>query len=53
MSEGRSIDPTSIFAKENFTDLGNFFLLLGFLSIGITAATCFMLVPGIIMSIAW
>ena len=53
MSRGKTIDPLSIFKKENFENWGGFFLLLGFLSVGLTAAFAFMIVPGIIMGIAW
>ena len=53
MSRGEVVDPVSIFDKENFKFFGNFFLLMGFMSMGITAATAFMFVPGIILSLAW
>ena len=53
MSRGEVVDPVSIFDKENFKFFGNMFLLLGFQSVGITAATAFMFVPGIILSLAW
>ena len=43
----------SIFDKEHFKFFGNMFLLLGFQTVGITAATAFMFVPGIILSLAW
>ena len=53
LSKGETVEPTAIFSKENFNNVGNFFLLLGLMSIGITSACIFMLVPGIIMGIAW
>ena len=53
MTKGKVINPTSIFDKDNFTNLGNFFLLLAIMTIGISAACLFMFVPGIIMGIAW
>ena len=53
IGKGDVIDPTSIFAKENFKNIGNFFLLVGLLYVGILAATAFMFIPGIIMAIAW
>ena len=53
IGRGEVIDPTSIFAKENFKNIGNFFLLMGFLYVGIIAAAAFMLIPAIIMAIAW
>ena len=53
MSRGEVVDPVSIFDKDNFKFFGNMFLLLGFQTVGITAATAFMFVPGIILSLAW
>ena len=53
MSRGEVVDPVSIFDKDNFKYFGNMFLLLGFQTVGITAATAFMFVPGIILSLAW
>ena len=53
IGRGETIDPTSIFAKENFQNLSGFFLLLGLLYIGTVVACCFMLIPGIVMGIAW
>ena len=53
IGRGETINPTSIFDKENFQNIGKFFLLLGFLFGGITAAAFFMLIPAIVMGIAW
>lgn len=53
VGRGETIDPTDIFSKENFKNLHGFFLLYGFLYIGIFVASCFMFIPGIVMSIAW
>lgn len=53
IGRGETIDPTAIFAKENFKNLSGFFLLLGLLYIGIVVATMFMFIPGIIMGISW
>lgn len=53
MTKGKVIDPLSIFQKENFSGLGDFFLLIGLMSIGLAVAACFMFVPAIIMGIAW
>ena len=53
MTKGKVINPLSIFDKENFTQLGDFFLLFAFMTAGIAAASLFMLVPGIVISIAW
>ena len=53
VGRGETIDPTDIFAKENFQNLSGFFLLLGLLYIGTVVACFFMLIPGIVMGIAW
>ncbi len=53
IGRGETIDPTAIFAKDNFKNLSGFFLLLGLLYMGITVACFFMLIPGLVMSIAW
>ena len=53
IGRGETIDPTAIFAKENFKDLSGFFLLLGLLYMGITVACFFMFIPAIVMGIAW
>ena len=53
IGRGETIDPTAIFAKENFKNLHGFFLLFGLLYIGIVVACMFMFIPGIVMGIAW
>lgn len=53
MSKGEKIDPLSIFDKSNFAHLGSFFLLMGFLTIGIIVAGAFMFIPALIIGIAW
>ena len=53
IGRGETIDPTAIFAKENFQNLSGFFLLLGLLYIGTVVAMFFMIIPGIVMGIAW
>ena len=53
LSKGKTVEPLSIFNKENFENMGGFFLMLGFLTLGTTAAMAFMLIPAIIMGIAW
>ena len=53
MSKGETVEPGSIFAKENFENLGNFFLLMGLMSIGVSAAMAFMFIPAIVIGIAW
>ena len=53
IGRGETIDPTAIFAKENFANIGGFFLLMGFISIGTLAAAAFMLFPAYVIAIAW
>ena len=53
LSKGEKIDPMSIFDKENFRNLSDFFLLLGLLGAGVGVACAFMFIPGIVLGIAW
>lgn len=53
IGRGEVINPLDIFKAENRKNLGDFFLLYGLMTMGITAATMFMFIPGIVVSIAW
>ena len=53
LSKGKIISPLAIFDKKYFRYMGEYFLLLGFMSSGIAAASLLMLIPGIVISIAW
>ena len=53
IGRGEVIDPVSIFDKDNFKNLGGFFLLLGLVWIGVLAAALFMLIPALVIGIAW
>ena len=53
IGRGEVINPLDIFNKENRQNLGDFFLLMGLMSMGIAGATAFMFIPGIVVSIAW
>ena len=53
IGRGETVDPVSIFNKDNFKNLGNFFLLLGFVTVGTVAAAAFMFFPALVISIAW
>ena len=53
IGRGETIDPVSIFSKDNFKNLSGFFLLLGLVYIGVIVASIFMFIPGIVMGIAW
>ena len=53
IGRGETIDPVSIFDKNNFKNLGGFFLLLGFVTVGTAAAALFMFFPALVIGIAW
>jgi len=53
LSKGEEIVPTSIFSKENYKGLGDFFLLIGLQSAGLGAAAIFFLVPAMVLGLAW
>ena len=53
IGRGEIINPLDIFLAENRKNLGDYFLLMGLMSMGIAAATAFMFIPGIVVSIAW
>lgn len=53
IGRGEIINPLDIFLAENRKNLGDYFLLMGLMSMGITAATAFMFIPGIVVGIAW
>ena len=53
IGRGEVINPLDIFASENRRNLGDFFLLMGLLTIGTAAACSFMFIPGIVAGIGW
>lgn len=53
LSKGKIISPLSIFDKKYYHYMGEYFLLLGFLSGGIAAAALLLVIPGIVVAIAW
>lgn len=53
LGRGEKIDPVSIFDKSNFKPFGNFFILIGLESVGYTAALACMIIPAIVLEIAW
>lgn len=53
ISKGKVINPLSIFDKKNFTQMGDFFLLTGLVNLGKGVAAIFMLIPAIVVGIAW
>lgn len=53
LSKGEAIDPLSIFSKQNYKGLGDFFLLMGLETAGLGAAGVFFFIPAIVLGIAW
>jgi len=53
MANGNVFSPTVIFDKKYFAFMGEFFLTLGLLFVGIVAGYAFFIVPGIVIAIAW
>ena len=53
IGRGEVINPLEIFKAENRRNLGDYFLLYGLMTMGISAAMIFMFFPGIVVSIAW
>ena len=53
LSKGEDVVPMSIFSKENFKSLGDFFLLLCLQTAGLGAAAMFFFVPAMVLSLAW
>ncbi|MBQ7222760.1 MAG: hypothetical protein IJS02_04775 [Bacteroidales bacterium] len=53
IGRNQHIDPVSIFNKDNFQNLSGFFLLQGLVLVGTIAAAVFMLLPALIVGIAW
>ncbi|GAB4379955.1 MAG: hypothetical protein Kow0042_29780 [Calditrichia bacterium] len=53
ISKGGIISPLEIFDAKYRRNMGEFFLLIGFLEIGIIAGYLFAIIPGIVISIAW
>lgn len=53
ISKGGVISPLEIFNAKYRRNMGEFFLLIGFLEIGIFAGLLFAIIPGIVILIAW
>ncbi len=53
LCNGEKIDPTAIFDKENFSQIGDFFLLEGFIFIGSIIGFVFAIIPMVVINIAW
>ena len=53
LGRGESFSPMEIFNKEYRANMGEFFLLLGFMLIGIFGGLIFAVIPGVILYFAW
>jgi hypothetical protein len=53
ISKGGIISPLEIFDGKYRKNMGEFFLLIGFIQIGVFAGFMFAIIPGIVISIAW
>ena len=53
ISKGNSTSATEIFNAKYLKMMGEFFLLLSFMIIGIASGYAFVIIPGIVISIAW
>lgn len=53
MSKGKVISPTEIFDARYRRYMGEFFLLMSFLYIGVIFGLLFVVIPGIVIALAW
>lgn len=53
LSKGEMISPTEIFAKKYRKNMGEFFLALSFIYLGTIIGYIFLIIPGLVISIAW
>ncbi len=53
LSRGKVISPTEIFNKKYLKYMGDFFLVTALRGIGVYIAFLFMIIPGIVLSLAW
>jgi hypothetical protein len=53
MSKGDVISPTAIFRSEYRKQMGEFFLVQAFIAIGVTIGLLFLVIPGIVIAMAW
>ena len=53
MGRGEVVSPTEIFDRTNRQRMGEFFLVMAFVYLGVSIGTLFMLVPGMVIAIAW
>lgn len=53
LGKKENFSPTDIFDGKYRKNMGEFFLLLAFMSIGISIGSFFVIIPGIVIGIAW
>lgn len=53
ISEGKILNPMILFDKQNFENIGNFFMLVGIMYVAIIPAYLMGIIPGIVLAIAW
>ncbi|MBR5661288.1 MAG: hypothetical protein IKW99_07025 [Bacteroidales bacterium] len=53
ISKGKILNPMILFDKQNFQNIGNFFLLVGIMLAAIGPAYLMGIIPGIVLGIAW
>ena len=53
ISKGKVLNPMILFDKSNFENIGNFFILIGIMFVALIPAYCMMIIPGIVLEIAW
>lgn len=53
LSSGKIISPTFIFDRKYREFIGEYFMLQGLMSIAVLPAMMFMIIPGIVVAIAW
>ncbi len=53
MAKGEKLSPTGIFQRKYRENFGDFFLLLAFITIGSLLGYLFLVIPGMVLSIAW
>ena len=53
LAKGNSFSPTAIFDKKYREMMSDYFIIAGLVSIGISVGFALMLIPGIIISLAW
>ncbi len=53
MSRGETISPTEIFNSKYRHNMGNFFLLIGFMFTGLLFGFVFLIIPGLVLMYSW